>query len=286
MTDRRDFLTKGLGIGVTVLAAAAGGKAAIASVNNWAKLDDESVEFDKGKFFPHCHTPSSWQIPHPQKRADDNLEYWSGVRSEVQQIVNEKSLARKVLMPDKLHCGDIARYEKNPLYTCHVLGKRGSVPESIQEGVELFVPTFELGYIISDSNISPKELADIFIKQENNELINGIIKYTANDEKKSIVKAVRQLIDNGYTPKLVLMYGEESGHYGKYSEDLADTVDIYTHPYIPAGTSYVCANPKEYAVMPIRQNITILLDSGSNAIAYEEIGMATLDRRAIIKVVA
>lgn len=47
-------------------------------------------------------------------------------------------------MVDELPQGALARYERDVAAIAHVISRRGAVPDQIQEGEEVLVPTFEI----------------------------------------------------------------------------------------------------------------------------------------------
>lgn len=53
-------------------------------------------------------------------------------------------VGRKLLMVDELPQGALPRYERDVASVAHVLSRRGAVPDQIQEGEEILVPTFEI----------------------------------------------------------------------------------------------------------------------------------------------
>lgn len=250
-----------------------------------------SEEYDKSIDFLNSKKPDILSSNH--KYMDINLEYWSHIRSEIENIVNEESLARKILIPDNIY-SCVPRYSKNLNAQCYVISKRGAISEHIMEGTELFVPTFEIGTEILRKNIySSNMIADKFINKENDELINGLLKHTSEYMLtfSSFDSACSQMTKNGFTPKFVLKNGNNNRSATVFDHSFGDGYTIYQHPDIPREFYYVCADPNEYAyaVMPIRQNIIILPISDAynenSAVAYEEVGFAILDHRGIVKVI-
>jgi len=73
-------------------------------------------------------------------------------RKTEQQIVVEpirrsleyQAVGRKLLLVDELPQGALARYERDVAAIAHVISRRGAVPDQIQEGEEILVPTFEI----------------------------------------------------------------------------------------------------------------------------------------------
>ncbi len=260
MNNRRDFL-KNTALTTAALALPGIGSA---NINDHKKIDNENfVE---------------------TKINNDFLKHLLELRSEVQELVDKKSLARKILKEDRLF-GATPRYEKNPMALCHYIEKRGVIPGCLMEGDEIIVPTFEIGQIIT-SNQSSESIADFFIRQENDKLINGLL--TAHISRLTVKYAIFCLKDYGFTPKYLLIKSTNKNFgFSRECTIDGDVLTILVHPDIPEEVSYICADPNEYAVMPIIQDITIVpLDHHNHvAIAYEEVGFATLDYNAIVKVV-
>ena len=56
----------------------------------------------------------------------------------------DQAVGRKLLLVDELPQGALARYERDVAAIAHVISRRGAVPDQIQEGEEILVPTFEI----------------------------------------------------------------------------------------------------------------------------------------------
>ena len=56
----------------------------------------------------------------------------------------DQAVGRKLLLVDELPQGALARYERDVAAIAHVIARRGAVPDQIQEGEEILVPTFEI----------------------------------------------------------------------------------------------------------------------------------------------
>ena len=56
----------------------------------------------------------------------------------------DQAVGRKLLLVDELPQGALARYERDVAAIAYVVSRRGAVPDQIQEGEEILVPTFEI----------------------------------------------------------------------------------------------------------------------------------------------
>lgn len=56
----------------------------------------------------------------------------------------DQAVGRKLLLVDELPQGALARYERDVAAIAHIISRRGAVPDQIQEGEEILVPTFEI----------------------------------------------------------------------------------------------------------------------------------------------
>lgn len=62
----------------------------------------------------------------------------------IRRSLEYQAVGRKLLMVDELPQGALARYERDVASVAHVVARRGAVPDQIQEGEEILVPTFEI----------------------------------------------------------------------------------------------------------------------------------------------
>lgn len=62
----------------------------------------------------------------------------------IRRSLEYQAVGRKLLMVDELPQGALARYERDVASVAHVISRRGAVPDQIQEGEEILVPTFEI----------------------------------------------------------------------------------------------------------------------------------------------
>jgi hypothetical protein len=59
----------------------------------------------------------------------------------IRRSLEYQAVGRKLLMVDELPQGALARYERDVAATAYVISRRGAVPDQIQEGEEILVPT-------------------------------------------------------------------------------------------------------------------------------------------------
>lgn len=105
----------------------------------------------------------------------------------IRRALEYQAVGRKLLMVDELPQGALARYERDVAAIAHVLSRRGGVPDQIQEGEEILVPTFEIAanptirlseikarrfYIVDRAQIKAKEAIQ---KEEDFEIFNSLI---------------------------------------------------------------------------------------------------------------
>lgn len=105
----------------------------------------------------------------------------------IRRSLEYQAVGRKLLMVDELPQGALARYERDVAATAHVVARRGAVPDQIQEGEEILVPTWEIAanptirlseikarrfYIVDRAQIKAKEAIQ---KEEDTQIFNAII---------------------------------------------------------------------------------------------------------------
>jgi len=109
-------------------------------------------------------------------------------------------------MVDELPQGALARYERDVASIAHVVSRRGAVPDQIQEGEEILVPTFEIAanptirlseikarrfYIVDRAQIKAKEAIQ---KEEDTNIFNALI--AAADARDADPIAQSQVVTN------------------------------------------------------------------------------------------
>lgn len=105
----------------------------------------------------------------------------------IRRSLEYQAVGRKLLMVDELPQGALARYERDVASIAHVVSRRGAVPDQIQEGEEVLVPTWEIAanptirlseikarrfYIVDRAQIKAKEAIQ---KEEDTQIFNALI---------------------------------------------------------------------------------------------------------------
>ena len=105
----------------------------------------------------------------------------------IRRALEYQAVGRKLLMVDELPQGALARYERDVHSVAHVIARRGAVPDEIQEGEEVLVPTFEIAvnpqvrlseikarrfYIVDRAQIKAKEAIQ---KEEDTNIFNCLL---------------------------------------------------------------------------------------------------------------
>lgn len=105
----------------------------------------------------------------------------------IRRSLEYQAVGRKLLMVDELPQGALARYERDVAQVAHVISRRGAVPDSITEGEEILVPTFEIAvhptvrlseikarrfYIVDRAQIKAKEAIQ---KEEDTNIFNALL---------------------------------------------------------------------------------------------------------------
>lgn len=105
----------------------------------------------------------------------------------IRRSLEYQAVGRKLLMVDELPQGALARYERDVASIAHVVSRRGAVPDQIQEGEEILVPTWEIAanptirlseikarrfYIVDRAQIKAKEAIQ---KEEDTQIFAAIV---------------------------------------------------------------------------------------------------------------
>lgn len=124
----------------------------------------------------------------------------------IRRSLEYQAVGRKLLMVDELPQGALARYERDVASIAHVVSRRGAVPDQIQEGEEILVPTFEIAanptvrlseikarrfYIVDRAQIKAKEAIQ---KEEDTNIFNALI--AAADARDADPVAQSQVVTN------------------------------------------------------------------------------------------
>ncbi len=124
----------------------------------------------------------------------------------IRRSLEYQAVGRKLLMVDELPQGALARYERDVAATAYVVSRRGAVPDQIQEGEEIFVPTWEIAanptirlseikarrfYIVDRAQIKAKEAIQ---KEEDEQIFNACINACRSEQ--NIAQAAPMTTDN------------------------------------------------------------------------------------------
>lgn len=112
----------------------------------------------------------------------------------IRRSLEYQAVGRKLLMVDELPQGALARYERDVAAIAHVVSRRGAVPDQIQEGEEILVPTWEIAanptirlseikarrfYIVDRAQIKAKEAIQ---KEEDEQIFTAAINACRADQ--------------------------------------------------------------------------------------------------------
>lgn len=215
----------------------------------------------------------------------------------IRRALEYQAIGRKLLMVDELPQGALARYERDVRATAHIISRRGAVPDAIQEGEEVLVPTFEIAtnpqvrlseikarrfYIVDRAQIKAKEAIQ---KEEDSNIftallasanpahtvasVGGALTLTALNQAFATIEA------HDLTVAKIVMHAQRYAdvrNFGKTVYDEATqrevltsglfghlwTADIHVSSRMPANTVLLLAPADYVGAFPIRQDITVL----------------------------
>jgi hypothetical protein len=215
----------------------------------------------------------------------------------IRRALEYQAVGRKLLMVDELPQGALARYERDVRATAHVISRRGGVPDAIQEGEEVLVPTFEIAtnpqvrlseikarrfYIIDRAQIKAKEAIQ---KEEDVNIFNAILgavlashTVTATGGALTLTalnQAFATIESHDLTVAKIVMHAQRYAdvrNFGKTVYDEATsrevltsglfghlwTADIHVSSKMPTDTVMLLAPADYVGAFPIRQDITVL----------------------------
>jgi hypothetical protein len=200
-------------------------------------------------------------------------------------------------MVDELPQGALARYERDVASTAVIVSRRGAVPDQIQEGEEILVPTFEIAanpsvrlseikarrfYIVDRAQIKAKEA----IQKEEDSNIFAALLAAANSSGQTVLNvgtltiaslndAYRQIEQHDLVAAKVVMHANQYATIRTLGKDFYDeatqreiittglyghlwTADIHVSSRMDTNTVLVVASPETVGAFPIRQDITVL----------------------------
>jgi hypothetical protein len=200
-------------------------------------------------------------------------------------------------MVDELPQGALARYERDVAAIAHVISRRGAVPDQIQEGEEVLVPTFEIAahptvrlseikarrfYIVDRAQIKAKEAIQ---KEEDSNIFGALIAASNTSGQvvtnigtlsvNSLNEAYRQIEQHDLVASKVVVHANQFAAIRMFGKDFFDeatqrevittglyghlfTADIHVSSRMTPTTVLVVASPDTVGAFPIRQDITVL----------------------------
>ena len=214
----------------------------------------------------------------------------------IRRALEYQAVGRKLLMVDELPQGALARYERDVAAIAWVVSRRGAVPDQIQEGEEVLVPTFEIAanptvrlseikarrfYIVDRAQIKAKEAIQ---KEEDTNIFNALL---------ASVPAAQQVINTGTLQVLaineafkfieqhdlvaakIVTHAFQYASIRTFGKDFFDeatqreiittglyghlwTADIHVSSRMPSTDVLIVASPECVGAFPIRQDITVL----------------------------
>ena len=215
----------------------------------------------------------------------------------IRRALEYQAVGRKLLMVDELPQGALARYERDVRSVARVISRRGAVPDEIQEGEEVLVPTFEIAtnpqvrlseikarrfYIVDRAQIKAKEAIQ---KEEDSNIfnallasVNGAHTVTATGGALTLTalnQAFATIEAHDLTVAKIVMHAQRYAdvrNFGKTVYDEATqrevltsglfghlwTADIHVSSRMPTGTVLLTAPADYVGAFPIRQDITVL----------------------------
>ena len=215
----------------------------------------------------------------------------------IRRALEYQAVGRKLLMVDELPQGALARYERDVHSVAHVISRRGAVPDEIQEGEEVLVPTFEIAvnpqvrlseikarrfYIVDRAQIKAKEAIQ---KEEDTNIFNALLASVTAAHTviatggaltlTALNQAFATVESHDLTVGKIVMHAQRYAdvrNFGKTVYDEATqrevltsglfghlwTADIHVSSRMPTTTVMLLAPSDYVGAFPIRQDITVL----------------------------
>jgi len=216
----------------------------------------------------------------------------------IRRSLEYQAVGRKLLMVDELPQGALARYERDVASVAHVVSRRGAVPDQIQEGEEILVPTFEIAahptvrlseikarrfYIVDRAQIKAKEAIQ---KEEDTNIFNALIAAAVNNGNQivynmgdltvnSLNTAYRYIEAHDLVTTKVVMHANQFAAVRVFGKEFFDeatqreiittglyghlwTADIHVSSRMNTEVVLVVASPDTVGAFPVRQDITVL----------------------------
>ena len=214
----------------------------------------------------------------------------------IRRALEYQAVGRKLLMVDELPQGALARYERDVAAIAWVVSRRGAVPDQIQEGEEVLVPTFEIAanptvrlseikarrfYIVDRAQIKAKEAIQ---KEEDTNIFNALLASVPDAQKVintgtlqvlAINEAFKFIEQHDLVAAKIVTHAFQYASIRTFGKDFFDeasqreiittglyghlwTADIHVSSRMPSDDVLVVASPECVGAFPIRQDITVL----------------------------
>lgn len=216
----------------------------------------------------------------------------------IRRSLEYQGVGRKLLLVDELPQGALARYERDVSAIAHIISRRGAVPDQIQEGEEILVPTFEIAanplvrlseikarrfYIVDRAQIKAKEAIQ---KEEDANIFNALMAAVTNRGDQvvtnigslspaSLNTAFRFIEQHDLVATKIVTHANQYAAIRVFGKDFYDeattreiltsglfghlwTADIHVSSKMDPDTVLVVASPDTVGAFPIRQDITVL----------------------------
>ena len=216
----------------------------------------------------------------------------------IRRSLEYQAVGRKLLMIDELPQGALARYERDVAAIAHVIAKRGAVPNQIQEGEEIIVPTFEIAahptvrlseikarrfYIVDRAQIKAKEAiqkeedSNIFTALTAAATANGtqIVNVVGTLSTAALNEAFYNVEQHDLVATKIVLHANQYATIRILGKDFYDeattreiittglyghlwTADIHVSSRMATTDVLVVASADTVGAFPIRQDITVL----------------------------
>jgi len=216
----------------------------------------------------------------------------------IRRSLEYQAVGRKLLMVDELPQGALARYERDVAAVAWVVSRRGAVPDQVQEGEEVIVPTFEIAahptvrlseikarrfYIVDRAQIKAKEAIQ---KEEDTNIFNALIAAATNLGTQVVVNvgtltttslntAFRLIEQHDLVTTKIVLHANQFASIRIFGKDFYDeatqreiittglyghlwTADIHVSSRMSTTVILLVASPDTVGAFPIRQDITVL----------------------------
>jgi len=182
----------------------------------------------------------------------------------IRRSLEYQAVGRKLLMVDELPQGALARYERDVAAIAHVIARRGAVPDQIQEGEEILVPTFEIAahptvrlseikarrfYIVDRAQIKAKEAiqkeedTNIFaaLTAAANTLGTQVVTNVGTLTTASLNTAFRLIEQHDLVATKIVLHANQYASIRTFGKDFYD--EATTREIITTGPTVTCGQP-------------------------------------------